>query len=140
MLKYKKLTTRAKAPVRANDTDSGMDVFAAVGVIIQPWKDELIPTDLAIEIPPGYDISVYNKSGISTKKKLIHGAHLIDCSYRGNLKIHLFNLSDNIVTINEGDMIAQIVVRPVWLGEPEEVDELSNTDRGTSGFGSTGLK
>ena len=140
MLKYKKLTTRAKAPVRANPTDSGMDVFSAVDTTIQPWKDELIPTDLAIEIPPGYDIAVYNKSGRSLKNKLIHGSHLIDCSYRGNLMIHLFNLSDEVVVIDEGEKIAQLVVRPVWLGEPEEVEELSDTERGTGGFGSSGLK
>jgi dUTP pyrophosphatase len=80
-----------------------------------------------------------NKSGRATKDKLVKGAQLVDCDYRGNYRVHLFNLSDNPVTIKKGEKVAQVVIRPVWLGLPIEAEISADTPRGENGFGSTGL-
>lgn len=141
ILKVKLLSENAKMPTRGTPGSSGLDVYTPIDVIIQPRQDVLIPLDLAFEIPFGWDLSVYNKSGIATKKKLDKGAELIDSDYRGNCHIHFFNNSDEIVKFNKGDKISQLVMREVWMGELQQVDELDdNTERGTGGFGSTGNK
>ena len=72
--------------------------------------------------------------------KLDKGAEVIDSTYRGEIHVHLFNHSDNPVFIPKGEKIAQFILMPIWNGEPEEVQSLVETDRGTGGFGSTGVK
>lgn len=140
-LKYKLLSNDAKAPVRGTHGSSGLDVFSPIDITIPAWQDALIPTDVAFDIPFGWDLAVYNKSGISTKKKLFKGAELIDSDYTGNVHIHFFNFSDEDVHFNKGDKISQLVMREVWMGALEEVNELDkDTQRGTGGFGSTGDK
>lgn len=138
-LKVQLLSKDAKMPTRGTNGSSGLDVYTPKDIIIEPWKDVLVPLDLRFEIPYGWDLSVYNKSGISTKLKLFKGAELIDSDYRGNCHIHLFNFSDNIITFNKGDKIAQLVMREVWMGDLEQVEEISiDTNRAEGGFGSTG--
>jgi dUTP pyrophosphatase len=140
-LKVQLLTEKGFLPKRGTKKSSGLDVFSPYDITIEPRSDALIPLELRFEIPEGWDLSVYNKSGVSTKKKLDKGAELIDCDYRGNVHVHLFNHSDNKVEIKRGDKIAQLVMRPVWLGEVEPVEEIStDTERATGGFGSTGDK
>ena len=139
-LKYQLLSKDAKAPIRGTCGSSGLDVFSPVDVVIPPNGDVLIPLDIRFEIPFGWDLSVYNKSGISTKKKLIKGAELIDQDYRGTVHIHMFNLSSNTISINKGDKISQLVMREVWMGELEESSDISTeTTRGAGGFGSSGI-
>lgn len=140
VLKVKLLSENAKMPTRGTPGSSGLDVYTPIDVFIQPRKDVLIPLDLAFEIPFGWDLSVYNKSGIATKKKLDRGADLIDSDYRGNCHIHFFNNSDECVQFKKGDKISQLVMREVWMGELVQVDELSDTERGEGGFGSTGTR
>lgn len=138
-LKVQKLTRYAYLPVRGTEGSSGLDVFSTGNYEIPPYGDVLIPLDLRFEIPFGWDLSVYNKSGVATRLKLDKGAELIDSDYRGTCHIHLFNMSDKSVPINKGDKIAQLVMREVWMGTLEEVDSISTeTSRGTNGFGSTG--
>lgn len=138
-LKVQKLSKNAKLPIRGTKYSSGLDVFSPINCIIPANGDLLIPLDLRFEIPIGWDLCVYNKSGISTKKKLFKGAELIDCDYRGNCHIHLFNHSDIDIEIKKGDKISQLVMRQVWLGEIEESDNiLIDTERNINGFGSTG--
>jgi dUTP pyrophosphatase len=140
-LKFKKLSEKAFAPQRGTPGSSGLDVFSPIDVSILPHSDALIPLDLTFEIPFGWDISVYNKSGVAVKLKLDKGAELIDSDYRGNCHVHLFNNSDKQVNIKVGQKIAQFVMREVWMGDLEEVDEIStDTSRGTGGFGSTGTQ
>ena len=138
-LKIQLLSEDAKMPTRGTSGSSGLDVYTPKDIIIEPWKDILVPLDLRFEIPYGWDLSVYNKSGISTKLKLFKGAELIDSDYRGNCHIHLFNFSDNTIKFNKGDKIAQLVMREVWMGDLEQVEDIStNTNRAEGGFGSTG--
>lgn len=139
VLKIQLLSEDAKMPTRGTSGSSGLDVYTPKDIIVEPWKDILVPLDLRFEIPYGWDLSVYNKSGISTKLKLFKGAELIDSDYRGNCHIHLFNFSDNTVKFNKGDKIAQLVMREVWMGDLEQVEEISiDTNRAEGGFGSTG--
>jgi dUTP pyrophosphatase len=137
-LKYQKLSDNAVSPVRGTLGSSGLDVFSPIDIIVPKRGDALIPLDLRFEIPFGWDLSVYNKSGISTKKKLSKGAELIDSDYRGTVHIHLFNNSDVDVEIKKGDKISQLVMRQVWMGELEECEIDINTTRGAGAFGSTG--
>lgn len=138
-LKYQLLSGNAFNPVRSTTLSSGIDVFSPTAYVVESNTDILIPLDLRFEIPVGYDLVVHNKSGVSTKKKLLKGAELIDCDYRGNCHIHLFNLSDKDMLIEVGENIAQLVLRKVCLSKLEKVDNISiNTERGEGGFGSTG--
>jgi dUTP pyrophosphatase len=140
-LKFELLSENAYAPVRGTKRSSGMDVFSPIDVIIKAKSDELIPLDIRFDIPEGWDLAVYNKSGVATKKKMIKGAELIDSDYRGNCHIHLFNLGNEDIKIQKGDKISQLVMREVWLGDLEQVDFIdTKTDRGEGGFGSTGEK
>jgi dUTP pyrophosphatase len=141
VLKYQLLSENAKAPLRGTPGSSGLDVFTPIDVEIQPYGSCLIPLDIRFEIPFGWDLAVYNKSGVSTKKNLSKGAELIDSDYRGSVHIHLFNHSDKTVTFNKGDKIAQLVMREVWMGKLEEAEFISlDTTRSSNGFGSTGEK
>lgn len=138
-LKFQKLSENAYTPVRGTKGSSGLDVFSPLDITISKRGDAMIPLDLRFEIPFGWDLAVYNKSGIATKKKLTKGAELIDSDYRGTVHIHFFNNSDVDVSIKKGDKISQLVMRPVWMGELEESDAISlDTERGEGGFGSTG--
>ena len=139
ILKFQLLSENAKAPQRGTSGSSGLDVFSPIDCIIPAWGDYLIPLDLRFEIPFGWDICVYNKSGISTKKKLNKGAELIDSDYRGNCHIHYFNHSDKDVEIKSGDKIAQLVMRQVWMGVLEQKQNIEIVgERKDGGFGSTG--
>lgn len=141
ILKVKLLSDNAKLPTRGTPGSSGLDVYSPIDFSIPPRGDYLVALDLAFDIPFGWDLSVMNKSGISTKKHLDKGAELIDSDYTGNCHIHLFNHSDNEIHFNKGDKLAQLVMREVWMGEIEEVKEIEkDTIRGSSGFGSTGIK
>lgn len=138
ILKVKLLSENAKMPTRGSEGSSGLDVYTPIDVTIPPRGDVLIPLDLTFEIPFGWDLSVYNRSSIATKKKLDKGAELIDSDYRGNCHIHFFNNSDETVNFNKGDKISQLVMREVWMGDIVQVNEVDmNTSRGTGAFGST---
>lgn len=144
-------------PKRGTKNSSGMDVFIPRGYEelfnsfstyfnetccwIGAGQSILIPLNLKIKIPEGFDIEVKNKSGISTKMKLIKGAELIDNDYRGNIMIHLFNIGNEPIKLTDEMKIAQLVIRPVLISDWEEVDHIDVfTERGEGGFGSTGDK
>ena len=140
MLYFKKLHEDAAIPQRAHPGDAGMDVYSIEDIKIKPRSDVMTGLGLACEFSSDYVLLVFNKSGRATKLKLDKGAEVIDSSYRGEIHIHMFNHSDEWVFIPKGEKIAQLILMPIWNGNPEEVDELSNTSRGSGGFGSTGLK
>ena len=139
-IEFEKLRILALMPTRGTPESSGLDFFSPISVIIPPWKDVLIPLDLKVNLPKGYDLTFFNKSGVSTKKKLIVGACVVDSDYTGNIHAHLFNLSDKPVEINYGDKIVQGIIRKVELWDPKESKINKKTIRGAGGFGSTGTK
>lgn len=126
----------AGADIRANLRPEDRDT----GITVASLQRVLIPTGLRMEIPSGYEVQVRPRSGLSLK----HGITLpntpatIDSDYRGPLGVPIVNLSDTPYTIVHGDRIAQIIVAPVVQGRFVETDTLSDTSRGSGGFGSTG--
>ena len=138
-IKIKKLSPEAKLPVYAHEGDAGMDLFSNEDSEILPGERKLIGTGLQIELPPGYVSLIWDKSGIAYKKGIKTMAGVIEYTYRGEYKILLCNTSKESFKIEKGEKIAQILIQPIITAEIEEVDELNNTSRGESGFGSTGL-
>ncbi len=131
-------------PFYATEYASGMDLLSAVyePVILKPMQRALIPTGIAVEIPPGYEAQIRPRSGLAIKHgiTLLNTPGTIDADYRGEIKVILINLGEEDFVINRGDRIAQMVICPVVRVELEEVEELSTTRRSEGGFGSTGYR
>jgi len=139
-MKIKRLDVDAVLPSRAHNTDAGLDVYSLEDVHIPYYTDAVIKTGFAMSLPDGWVAIVKEKSGRATKNKLTIGACVIDSSYRGEVLIHLFNNGRGDVEIKAGEAIAQLVIVPCWTGQPIEVEDLGETERGEGKFGSTGLK
>lgn len=134
-LKYKK----GGKLVQAMEGDAGFDIFSAEEVQLQPLEQKWISTRLFVEIPSGYVGIVKEKSGLAGKGIML-GAGVIDSNYRGEIKVLVRNFSDSVIKIEYDQKIAQIIFLKVEIPSIHEGDELSETNRGTSGFGSTGSK
>ncbi len=142
-LKIKLLSPLAALPRRATAGAAAMDLCAALEqpVTIMPGERELIPTGIAIELPSSDMVAlVFSRSGLATKKgiSLSNSVGVIDSDYRGELKVGLINHSDSPFTVSCGDRIAQLMVTYALCLPVEQVQELSGTERGEGGFGSTG--
>ena len=109
---------------------------------ILPGKTVMLPTGLSMEIPEGYVGLIFARSSLGTKRGLApaNKVGVIDSDYRGEVKVALHNHSDQPQTVEPGERVAQLVIVPFLAAEYEEVQELSDTDRGEGGFGSTGKK
>ncbi len=122
---------------------SGMDVRAAVAdeLTIAPGEIVMVPTGLAVAIPPGYEIQVRPRSGLAIKHgvTVVNAPGTIDADYRGEVKIGLVNLGPAPYTVKRGDRVAQLVVAPVVRADLLEVGDLPVTSRGDGGFGHTGV-
>ena len=124
---------------------AGADVRASLGtgeqLLIRPGERVLVPTGISMEIPHGFEVQVRPRSGLSFKTGLmvLNSPGTIDSDYRGEVKIILGNLGANDEVINHGDRVAQLVLAPVVQAfYQDSTEELSKTDRGAGGFGSTG--
>ncbi len=121
---------------------AGMDVTAAMeeSVVIEPLGRAMIPTGLFVEIPAGYEIQVRPRSGLAAKHGItvLNSPGTIDADYRGEIKVILVNLSDEAFEVKPGERIAQLVLASHERIEWDAVGELSDTERGAGGFGSTG--
>ena len=130
-------------PAYATDGAAGMDVQAAVEdqTILAPGERMAVPTGLAMAIPAGFEVQVRPRSGLALRHGLTiaNAPGTIDSDYRGEVKIMLINLGREEVAISRGMRIAQLVVAPVSRAGLALVDSLRSTDRGSGGFGSTGL-
>jgi dUTP pyrophosphatase len=122
---------------------AGMDIraFLAADVEIPPLGRARIPTGLFLEIPPAYEAQVRPRSGIAAKHgvTVLNAPGTIDSDYRGELQILLINLGDESFRVQNGDRIAQLVIAPVSRAVLQEGDALAVTERGSGGFGSTGI-
>jgi len=128
-------------PTYATSGAAGMDICAAESLTLRTGKRHAVATGFAFAIPDGYEVQVRPRSGLALKHGItcLNTPGTIDSDYRGEVKVILANLGDEDFIINTGDRIAQIVVAPVTHGMMIEVDALDDTDRGTGGFGSTGV-
>jgi dUTP pyrophosphatase len=135
---FKKLHQEARIPHYAHPGDAGMDVYTNEAKTLQPDERHAFSTGVCMEIPEGYVALVWDRSGRAIKEGLKTMAGVIDSGYRGEVKIALLNTSTTPVSINPGDKIAQILIQAIERAEIQEVAELSDTQRGEGGFGSTG--
>ena len=137
-LKIKKLKDSAKIPSYAHPGDGAFDLYAAETVIIKSHERVQIPTGLAIEIPDGYAGLIWDKSGLSHKHGLKTLGGVVDAGYRGEVLVGMINLGNDSYTVEAGHKVAQMLIQAREHAEFEVVDELSDSSRGTGGFGSTG--
>jgi dUTP diphosphatase len=139
-----KLHPNANIPRYMTALAAGMDICAVVDkeIMIRPGERCLIPTGLAFAIPEGFEVQVRPRSGLAIKHGigLVNSPGTIDADYRGEIGIILINHGQEDFAINSGDRIAQLVVAPVVQAQLEEVEMLSETERGSGGFGHTGSK
>lgn len=166
---FKRLNDNATIPTKAHPTDSGFDLYASEDVIIKPGETAVVPTGIAVQLPPGYEATVRPRSGITAKTKLRVQLGTIDNEYRGEIGVIVDNISlipeesepfnvvkfidgydagrrfadepEGTYAIRKGDRIAQLVIQPLPVVEAYEVEgNLKETDRGEGGFGSTGVR
>jgi dUTP pyrophosphatase len=124
---------------KTHENDAGLDIRSAETITILSRESRLIKTGLIISVPAGHVGMIKSRSGLSVKHSLEVGAGIIDCGYVGEVKVHLYNHSDESYTVGAGDKIAQLLTIPVNLSYYEQVDELSvDSERGDKGFNSTG--
>lgn len=141
-INIKKLNENATIPTRGSSQAAGYDLYSCIDepVYIEPHKTVKIGTGLSIEIPDGYFGGIFARSGLATKKGLrpSNCVGVCDSDYRGEYIVAIHNDTDEMMSIEPNERIAQLIVVPYLPVEFNEVDELSETERGTGGFGSTG--
>ena len=140
----KKLDDRAVLPTYGSEYAAGADLYAVADgdITVKAGETVLIHTGLSVEIPEGYAGLIYARSGLASKRGLApaNKVGVIDADYRGEVMVALHNHSAVDQTVASGERIAQLVVTPFLKAEYTAVDELSSTERGAGGFGSTGRK
>ena len=140
-IKFKKLNQDVILPSYAHPEDAGMDIFSAEEKTIPAGKWALVKAGFSMELPAGFEAQVRSKSGLSLNSGIIvwNSPGTIDENYRGEVGVILMNVSDNDYKVELNQKIAQMVINKVEHFKVEVVEELSSTERGQGGFGSTGL-
>jgi dUTP pyrophosphatase len=145
IINIKKTDKNAKIPTYGSEFAAGADLYAVIHneenrVEILPGETAFIDTGIVMEIPNGYVGLVYARSGLSCKQGLApaNKVGVIDSDYRGNIMVALYNQSNEVRTVSEGDRIAQIIIQPVEQFGFNVKENLSDTVRGNGGFGSSG--
>tara|TARA_B100000035_G_scaffold64830_1_gene52655 strand:+ start:842 stop:1282 length:441 start_codon:yes stop_codon:yes gene_type:complete len=140
----KRLSNNVTLPKYETQGSSGLDLAANIEkqIEIQPGKSKIIPTGIAISIPKNFEIQIRPRSGLAAKNQIsvLNTPGTIDADYRGEIKVILINLSDKVFIVEKGLRIAQMVLCPVIKATLKEVTNLEATERGSGGFGSTGIK
>lgn len=138
---FKKLTDDAIIPEYKSREAAGFDISSNEDFILEPNTFKTVKTGLAIEIPCGYELQVRSRSGLASKHgiSVLNSPGTVDSDYRGEIKIILINHGSNVIRFQKGDRIAQGVINKLPKVLIKESKELSETERGTNGFGSTGI-
>lgn len=131
------LDAGAKVPTRAHEADAGLDICAATYGVVPSGGSCTFDTGVHAEIPSGYVGMLKSKSGLNCKHGLVSEG-VIDAGYTGSIVVKLYNHGASPYTVKAGEKISQLVILPIIAPEPEVVDSLADTERGTGGFGSTG--
>ena len=126
-------------PYRATKESAGLDLFSCENGIIEPHSKKMIDIGISVKIPYGYYGRIASRSGLTIKKSIDVGAGVIDSDYRGNISVILFNHGDERFTFNIGDKLAQLIIEKIAHVNIITVNTLDYTNRGTRGFGSTGM-
>lgn len=142
-MKIKIKTKSGYVPSYATEQSAGMDLQANIQypIAILPGETKLIPTGLSMELMPGYEAQIRPRSGLALKSGItvLNSPGTIDADYRGEIGVILHNTSNQTFTVNPGDRIAQMVIARYERVDFVIADQLSDTERGTGGFGSTGV-
>lgn len=141
IIKVQKIDIGATIPRYEHFNDSGMDLISIEDLEILPGESKLVPTGIAIELPPNTEAQIRPRSGLALKHQItvLNAPGTIDEGYRGEIRVILINHGKNPFQVTKGMKIAQMVITPVIRVKIEEVDQLSDTSRGMGGFGSTGI-
>ena len=137
-IKFRKLVPNAIPFKYSREGDACMDMYASEDYVVYSNTTMIIPTGIAVEIPEGYEGLIRGRSGLASRGIWVHNG-TIDCNYRGDVGVIITNNSFNTLFIEEGMRIAQFTIKPVIQITLEEVDNLSNTNRGEQGYGSSGI-
>ncbi len=144
-INVKKINNKAHIPTRGSEFSAGSDLYACLAdgvekININPGETVLIHTGLIIEIPFGYAGLIYARSGLASKKGLApaNKVGVVDADYRGEIMVAIHNHSNRMQSVSDGERIAQLVITPFLTVDFNLVDELTETERGAGGFGSTG--
>ena len=137
-MKIKIVSKSGRTPIYGTSQSAGFDLPAYLpegSIVLEKGKRMLVPTGIFIELPCGYEAQVRARSGLAIK----NGIGTVDADYRGELKVPMINWGDEDFTINDGDRIAQVVIAKHERAEFELCEELGETERGSGGFGHTGV-
>ena len=138
LLNFKRLDQRAVLPSRGSSLSAGLDIYAIEDLTIRPGERALAQTGLAVAIPKGFYGRLAPRSGLATQKGLDTLAGVIDADYRGEIRCLLYNAGDETINLPAQSKICQLIIEKIITPAAVWVDEISDTDRGHGGFGSTG--
>jgi len=138
VLSFKRLDPKAVLPARGSSRAAGLDIYAIEALTIQPAERVLARTGLAVAIPEGYYGRLAPRSGLATQKGLDTLAGVIDADYRGEILCLLYNAGDESIQLPARSKICQLILEKIITPTAIWADEISDTDRGRGGFGSTG--
>ena len=142
-VKIKKVREKAQIPTYGSAFAAGADLYACLDgdISVQAGKTVMVPTGIAAEIPFGFAGLIFARSGLATKQDLApaNKVGVVDCDYRGEIMVSLHNHGLQTRIVKNGDRIAQLLIMPYITAEFEETDDISDTERGAGGFGSTGV-
>lgn len=136
--KIKPLQPNVKLPTYAHPGDVGMDLYSPVGLTLHPGERTVVMLGFAAEFEIGYAALVTDKSSLPKNAGIHTMGGVYDAGYRGEYNVQLINLGQEKYTISAGDKIAQLIIHPIIIADIEFTDSLSDSSRGTGGFGSTG--
>lgn len=135
-----------KSPIRGTEKSAGIDFFVPndfESCTLEPGVSACIPSGIKANVPPGFALIVFNKSGVALKRNLAVGACVIDEDYQGEIHLHVYNFGNSVETINPGEKLTQMILIPIFYDVVEEVEIsdlfLESSSRGEGGFGSTGV-
>jgi dUTP pyrophosphatase len=138
MISVQLLDNNAKVPTKANANDAGFDLYSIIDTVIPPKQRKTVRTGIAIQMPDHLAGLIWPRSGLSVKHGIDVLAGVVDSGYRGEIMVCLYNTSDEVVGINTGDRIAQIIFQEVPRVSMEVHETLGSSQRGDNGFGSSG--
>jgi dUTP pyrophosphatase len=141
LLKVEKINDKAITPNYANKGDAGLDLYSIEELMLNPGERGLIHTGIKIQLPKDTEAQIRPRSGLALKHgiSLVNAPGTIDEGYRGEIGVIVINHGKEAFKVEEGMKIAQMVVKPVWKVEVEEVSSLSESERGSKGYGSSGI-
>ena len=142
VVRIRRLNPEARLPRYEHPGDSGADLYSTGGYVLDPFGRIAVPTGLAAEVPAGFELQVRPKSGLALGDgvTVLNSPGTVDSGYRGEIKVILVNLGSRPYRVAAGQKVAQLVLAPVIRAEFAEVGELSPSERGSGGFGSTGIR